>query len=162
MNDGKAPDFITIYLGGNDIARAADTTIRRHLDDASAAIDEVITGFRKAAPDVKIGIVLSAAPAGQDAFGNNYGMLIRRAQYCRNLEKLWAMLEMKCKQYPNVTPIPVSVGVDTENHYPARMEPASEGSSVMVRRQTNALHPTKDGNRQIGDIFYFWFRNHLQ
>ena len=148
VNGGKAPDFITIYLGGNDIASATDETVQRYLDDAAAAFDEVITGFRKAAPEVKIGIVLSAPPAGQDAFGANYGTVIRRAQYCRNLEKFWGMLEKKCKQYSGVTPIPVSVGVDTENHYPSRMEPVSDGSRVMVRRQTNALHPTLDGNQK--------------
>lgn len=164
-NKGKAPDFVFISLGGNDIAGCTDANIHNRLTAASNSFDIIVNGIRKAAPRAVIGFGLLYPGASQDAFGNNYNTLIRQAQFHRNLRKLWAMLTEKYhndKGQPRISLVPISVGVDTEHHYPVRLEPAAEGSSVKVSRQSNALHPYTGGQQQVAGIIYSWLRNHLQ
>lgn len=161
-HDGLPPDVIVVILGGNDIATASDDNIASRLDKVGNSFDRLIRCFRAAAPDAIIGIAIPPPPAGQDAFGNNYGTAINRSQFRRNLFRLWEVLFEKCRQDSRLSLIPIHVALDTEHHYPSSMMPVSAGSSRKTLRQTNALHPTTDGHRQIGDALYFWLRNRLQ
>ena len=163
-NAGEAPDFILISLGANDVALTDDSNVEAALKQASASMDILVRGIRKAVPNVKIGFCLPYPGASQDAFGNNYGTKIRRAQYHRNLLKLWKMISDKCHADRNsvrMSVIPLNVSMDTEHNFPETSEPASEGSTVNVTRQTNALHANENGHRQISNTLYFWLRNNM-
>ena len=163
-NNGAFPDFILISLGANDIVMALDCDIKKVLKQTSDYMDILVNGIRKAAPDAKIGFCLPYPGGSQDAFGNNYGTKIRRAQYHRNLPKLWQMIMKKCRKDKNAAKmkvVPLNVSFDTEHHLPSANQPASEGSSVNVCRQTNALHADVNGHWQISSILYFWLRNNI-
>ena len=160
-NAGEDPDFILISLGANDVALADDSNISAALKQASASMDILVRGIFKAVPNVKIGFCLPYPGASQDAFGNNYGTKIRRAQYHRNLLKLWRMISDKCRADRNMSVVPLNVSMDTEHNFPETPEPAFEGSSVNVIRQNNALHANENGHRQISNTLYYWLRNNM-
>ena len=57
--------------------------------------------------------------------------------------------------------IPTVFGVDSENNFPVRKEPANQRSKIIVVRQNNGVHPNHDGYRQVGDVYYAWLKNVL-
>lgn len=161
VNGGKAPDFITVMLGHNDIALATDADIDGRLTAISRDFDTLVAGFRQAAPAAMIGIALPPPPAAsQDAFGRNYGTRIHRAQFRRNQFKLWRMLTDKCATDPRLSLIPVHLNLDCENNYPVEEEAANARNAAACLRQSNALHPAASGYAQIGDTFHAWLTHH--
>ena len=163
-NNGIAPDFILVSLGANDIVMADDNDIAGVLKETASHMDAFVNGIRMAAPDAKLGFCLPYPGGSQDAFGNNYGTKIRRAQYHRSLPKLWKMITEKCRKDKNsvkMQVVPLNVSMDTEHNLPSALEPVFEGSSVNVRRQTNALHADINGHWQISSTLYFWIRNNI-
>ena len=155
-NAGKAPDFVTIQLGVNDIFGARDYTVRTAVSGILSDMDQMIKALRKAAPQAVIGIGLPTPGASQDAFGKVYGCRQTRYQYKRNI---FALSHAVIRRYHNsadkkIFIVPIHVNLDTVNNFPAAMTPVNQGNTVQLSCQTDGLHPAPAGGRQLGDALY--------
>ncbi len=156
-NHGKAPDVILIFLGGNDVANLKEHNRRAGVAQAVDNAEKLVQAFIDASPGSRVGLALlpPSAPK-QEAFGRNYGMMIDRDTFVKNRRELLSGLLSRFAGRGDVSIVPTHLSLDCARHYPQADEPASAGSSVKVRRYTNALHPTPDGYRQIGDVIANW------
>ena len=168
-NDGRAPDFITVILGGNDMFSATDaptadgnTNIEDALDRMMHYADILLAEFRRVGPDTQIGICTPLAPAAsQDAFGSNYRCTQTRWQYRRNAQRLIERQLEKWGGDESISIVPTNVNIDCVHGYPAQEEPASARGSTTVLRQSNGLHPNPSGYYQVADSIYYWLKYRL-
>lgn len=155
-NGGKAPDFVTIQLGVNDIFGAQDYTVRTAIHGILADMDQLIKALRKAAPEAVIGIGLPTPGASQDAFGKVYGCRQSRYQYKRNI---FALSHAVMKRYHDsadkkIFIVPTYINLDTVHNFPVHKVPVNQGNKAMICRQRDGLHPSPEGGRQLGDTLY--------
>ena len=158
---GKAPDFITVMLGTNDIFRLKEDNLDSAIDQILKNADKLIAEFQKVGPDTQIGLALTVPPAAtQDAFGSNYQCGQTRWQYRRNQHRLVELMIERygSGKYRNVSLIPVYVNLDCENNFPTVSEPLNSRNSAKTVRQSNGLHPAQEGYLQIADSFYAWLK----
>ena len=156
-HQGNPPDVIVFFLGCNDIAGLTEATRRSGVAQALINAENLVRAFREAAPQARVGLALLPPPAPkQEAFGRNYGMRIQRDTYLGNRRALLAGLQERFGARSDVSQIPTHLALDCIHHYPQQEEPAAAGSSVVVRRYVNAVHPSADGYRQLGDAIADW------
>ena len=148
---GHRPDFITVMLGINDCFRAPyddPAAINAQIDGMLKEADILIAAFRKAAPNAEIGICLTTpANSRNAAFDNNY-----KGKYTRDgWKKIQHQLVQKQLEHfensndAKVSIIPTELYLDTTTGFPAN----------------NAVHPNKQGYRQIGSTIYAWIKAKL-
>ena len=163
-NEGKAPDFITVQLGVNDIFAATDENLEEKIKKILASADTLLAEFRRVAPNAKIGVGLVTPSArSQDAFGTYYTCGQTRWQYRKNQHSLNEAYLKKFTNHPdkNLSIIPTNVNLDCENNFPVVSEPVNVGNTAKITRQSNGVHPASAGYRQIGDTFYCWLKYQL-
>lgn len=163
-NEGKAPDFITVFLGTNDVFLANDDTVDKKLDEIFAYADILLGEFRKAAPHCKIGLITTLPPsASQDAFGENYACGQTRWQFRRNQHRLVERLYQKFGDSgkDGISIIPAYVNVDCENNYPVKNSPVNARSKKPFSRPCNGVHPANEGYFQIADTLFSWIKYKL-
>jgi lysophospholipase L1-like esterase len=161
VNEGKAPDAVTILLGCNDTFGATEENQADAINACLANMDTLVRAIRAFGPATAIGILLPAPPAGsQDAFGANYGCGQTRWQYRRNQHRLVrAMTERYGKrQQEGIDLLPSSVVVDPLHGFPTQTVKANARSTVDMVRLSNGVHPNECGYRQIGDALYGWLK----
>jgi len=163
-NGGRAPDFITILLGGNDNFSATEADIEGRIDTMFGSLDRLIAAFRAAAPDAQIGVVPMMPPAAsQDAFGANYGTAQTRWQYRRNQQRT---TEREYQTYggreaEGLSLVPAFVSLDTVYGYPTVSVPPNAHAETPIARMSNGLHPARAGYYQMGDAIYCWIKSRL-
>ena len=158
---GKAPDFITVMLGTNDVFSLKEDNLDSAIDQILKNADKLIAEFQKVGPDTQIGLALTVPPAAtQDAFGSNYQCGQTRWQYRRNQHRLVELMIERygSGKYRNVSLIPVYVNLDCENNFPTVSEPLNSRNSAKTVRQSNGVHPAQEGYLQIADSFYAWLK----
>lgn len=163
-NGGKGPDFILIWLGGNDHFAAKDDTIEASCSKFEANMDVLIAEFHRVRRDTKIGIMTMLPPtASQDGFGANYGCGQTRWQYRKNQHRVvereyarWGGREAE-----NISIVPIFVNCDTVHGYPSVLVPANARSDVQISRGSNGLHSTAGGYKQLADTIYCWLKMQL-
>jgi lysophospholipase L1-like esterase len=154
INDGTPPDFVTIFLGPNDIFSFDDETIESGIRTMLNHYDQLVDMVRSAAPQTRIGVMLPVPPAAtQDAFGANYSAGQTRWQYRRNQHRL---LERMINHYTGreqerIELVPVYLNLDCRHNYPTESLGANADNEVQVVRQNNGVHPAGSGYNQIGD-----------
>jgi len=161
-NEGKAPDYITVFLGANDIFAADDTNIATTIDTAVKHADILLSEFRKTGPNTKIGLVIPVPPtATQDAFGENYNCGQTRWQYRKNQHRLAERMLRKFsgKEKENIFLIPCYASIDCVNNYPKSEQQINARNQRKILRDSNGLHPAPEGYGQIADSVYGWFKH---
>lgn len=161
FNQGKAPDFITITLGGNDTFSCTEETIEKALDIMVKHYDGLIDAIRQVGKDTTIGVVLMYPPAAsQDAFGANYGCGQTLWQCKRNFHRLAERVIQHYGHRENerVYLVPVKSNLDCVHNFPAVKTPWNSQTKTEGVRLNNALHPTAEGYRQVGDTIYCWMK----
>ena len=147
-NEGKAPDYIVVFLGCNDIFRAKDDTIERTIDKMFVNADTLLAEFRQVSPNTRIGLLMPIPPnARQTGFGYNYGCSQTRYQYKRNQHRTVERMIKKYgdKEQDNIFLIPAYINIDSVNSYP----------------QNNGVHPLPKGYHQIANSVYAWLKYQL-
>ena len=161
-NNGKAPDLVTVSLGGNDSFSAKDETVREHMAGVKKNMITFFTALRKAAPDATVAIVLiDYSATSQDAFGYNYGSTQTRWQYKKNYAAFIKMAQALVKERPDLKLEVVLLNgvVDTENNgHIYKMNANARNKATKVLFQANALHPKPHGYQQGADAFYCWMK----
>jgi len=162
-NGGNAPDFITVFLGTNDVFSCNDASIDKKIDDIFGYADILISEFRKAAPQCRIGLITALPPsASQDAFGENYACGQTRWQFRRNQHRLLERLYQKfANSKDNISIIPAYLNIDCENNYPVKGGTANERSKRAISRASNGVHPSVEGYFQIADSLFSWLKYKL-
>lgn len=164
-NGSKAPDFITVFLGTNDVYPVnEDTLIDKKIDEIFKYADILIAEFRKVAPQARIGLITTVPPvASQDAFGENYACGQTRWQFRRNQHRLLERLYEKFgnSENENISIIPAYLNIDCENNYPTANVPVNARSKKVFARPNNGVHPAADGYFQIADSLFAWMKYKL-
>ena len=166
INEGRAPDILIVDLGGNGVFNQTPETIEAHVRDVQLKdAAELLRVMRAACPDTLFAMATRCVGAcDQSAYGKNYGGRFSQQQAHKNF-MFWnrALMEfVRTFNDPHLTLVPVSQSVDPLRGYPSTTEPASAQLTAKVVRGTNAIHPTIEGGRQIGDAYYAWLRCWLE
>lgn len=164
FNQGKAPDFVTIFLGCNDNFGAKDENIETSIDTMFEFYDQLLEMVHKFDKNIKIGALLLVPPAAtQDAFGQNYKCGQTRWQYKRNQHRVVErMLERyKDRESENIFLIPSQVNLDCVHNYPTRRSTWNAYTQQEGLRLNNGVHPATDGYKQIGDSIFFWIKSQM-
>ncbi|MFO0902815.1 MAG: SGNH/GDSL hydrolase family protein [Pirellulales bacterium] len=164
VNGGKTPDFVTIFLGPNDVFAATEETQEKTIDGMLEHLERLVVMFRSASPAPRVGVLLPVPPAAsQDAFGANYGSGQTRWQYRRNqhrlVEKLLDRYGRDGASDSGVDLVPTHLALDCVHNYPTASGPANARAAAAIERQDNGVHPSASGYRQIGDAVYAWMLN---
>lgn len=160
-NQGKAPDFVIISLGGNDTFSCTDANIDIKLKAIRQRINLFISALRKAAPNAFIGLnQIEYCSKSQDAFGNNYGTRQTRWQTRKNLFKYRQMLEefVKNSGDKKLFVVPIYISIDNENNVRKHLVRANARTKVRVLRDSNGLHPMPSGYQQCADCAFSWMK----
>ncbi len=165
VNAGRFPDFVTIFLGPNDIFSLSDATIEGGIRTMLENYDLLIGMLQTASPATKVGVMLPVPPAAtQDAFGANYTTGQTRWQYQRNQHRL---LERMLDRYggrdlEGIQLIATHVNLDCVHNYPEESVAWNADTEVKGTRQNNGVHPAKSGYDQIGDAVYAWMKGNVK
>ncbi|MBE6385399.1 MAG: SGNH/GDSL hydrolase family protein [Lentisphaerae bacterium] len=164
INDGKAPDFIVIQLGGNDMFGAMEDQRQQRLAKTMKNARKLLTVLRKNLPDSIIGVTTGVCGCGQDGYGANYKCLQSQYQYRRNIQSYnLAIAELvKGLKDPKISLIPLNQCIDPDNSYLWGSYPIHARHRKKVIRDRNALHPSITGGYQLGDAIYCWLRKQLE
>lgn len=164
INGGRAPDFILIALGANDVFRKDESSIRAGLkNDVFPYAKRLVDALRKDAPKSVIGIATALPGASQDAFGRDYGCQQTEWTYRRNVLAYNRALQRFVAKYgdPNLSLIPTCQAIDTRNGYLMSEKRVNARSPLTVRSADNALHPDISGGMQIADAIYAWLLSRM-
>ncbi|MBO5760623.1 MAG: SGNH/GDSL hydrolase family protein [Lentisphaeria bacterium] len=161
-NGGKAPDIITVTLGGNDTFSGKDDTIEKIISGVKQRAVTFFTALRKAAPNARIAIVMPYyIAASQDAFGYNYGTAGNRWQFKKNYRAYMLMMLALAKERKDLKldVVLTSGATDNENNVTIhKIAPNARNKAVKIKRIGNALHPLPAGYQQSADVFYCWVK----
>jgi lysophospholipase L1-like esterase len=164
MNEGNAPDVVTIFLGVNDIFQATDDNIESTITKMLSHYDTLVEMVHAVDKNIRIGVVMVPPPAAsQDAFGANYGCGQTRWQYKRNQHRLVERLLQYygSREKENIYLVPVFVNFDSVHNYPTETVRCNSQNSQTRTRLNNGVHPAEEGYRQIGDTLYCWLKSRL-
>lgn len=148
---GKRPDYVTFLLGINDCFSANPD--RREAMDASIDAmfkyaDQLVTAFRRAAPDAELGICLTPPPnSREEAFDANYRGAFHRWGWKRIQHRL-VQRELEHfgnRRQDNIFLIPTELNLDPVSGFPP----------------SNGVHPNATGYRQIAATLYAWLKFRL-
>ncbi len=164
FNNGKPPDFVTIFLGPNDIYRTDESTIEATIDDMLLHYDKLIAMVHGFSAKTTVGVMLPVPPAAtQDAFGANYRSSRTRWQYKRSQHRL---VERMLKQYggredEGISLVSAVVSLDCLHNYPTVEVEPNVHATVKITRTNHGVHPSGPGYLQIGDTVYAWLKAQL-
>ena len=162
---GVPPDYVTMFLGANELAAIVMDPKDPDLDESIGRVlghaDRLIAGWRAAAPKAKIGLVTMYPPTNQDGFGANYGG--SRLKYWPYRKAQHRLVEMMIAKYgrranDGLHVIPAYVMLDTEHAFPTESQPANARTTEKVPRIVNALHLTGAGYGQLSDAIFGWLK----
>jgi len=159
VNQGKVLDLVTIFLERNDLFSDTDETIEAGMSEVFLNLDHLIEMIRKASPSPHVALLLPVPPsASQDPFGSNYGSGQTRWPYKRNILRLVEHMLIQYVDRPGVHIVPTNLGLDCVDNYPTETAKANAVSDIPVTRQNNSVHPSQQGDLQIGDSLFDWIK----
>ncbi len=159
----KNIDVAYLYLGGNGLMRqSAMNKSRREYCNTVVREEalELINLIKKDIPSVKIKLVSMALPSINGGMGSNYGAEIPFTDcydiihYVMELNLMYKNLAKEDKYKDFIEYVDSAAQFDLEYSYPNIQKPVNVRSSTTERFDTNALHPTFEGNMLIADSFY--------
>ena len=165
FNAGKAPDFVTIALGTNDIFLATDGDIDSVIDSVFGYFDSLIAMIHHFDRNTRIGMLLVIPPsATQDGFQHYRGRLRQtRWQYRRNQHR---MIERMIAKYggregENIDLVPTYLGLDAAHNFRTRPLQWNADNPEQVPRVVDGIHPSDAGYDQMGDAIFAWMKSRL-
>ena len=165
LNQGKAPDFVIIQVGGNDIWRAIDEDIGKTVDDIFGYFDVLIEMIHKFDSRTRIGLaIVDPLSRSQHGFRNYRGPGKKTRWEFRRIQH--RMVERMIERYSdrdanNLFLIPVNVNLDCVNGFPMREYPVNARTSAKEFRVYDGSHLSPEGYKQFGDPIYAWIKNCL-
>ncbi|MGB7191389.1 MAG: SGNH/GDSL hydrolase family protein [Acidobacteriaceae bacterium] len=162
FNNHKAPDFVTIALGTNDIARATDDTIDSTTDTIFSYLDQLVDMVHKYNASTKVGVFLVIPPsASQDGFRHYKGSeRMTRWQYRRNQHRFVERLiaHYGGRESENTYLIPAYLSLDAAHDFVTRPATWSAENPEEVNRVIDGIHPAPAGYREMASAIYSWVK----
>lgn len=159
VNGSKYPEFVTIFLGPNDVYSCNMENLEPFVERMIQHLDLIVEMIRKDSPSTQIGLMLPVpSSASQDSFAKKSGRLQSRWQYKINQHYLVRTMFSHYKDSEVVSLIPTYTNIDTVHNYPTEEVPVNGRSEEKIVRQNNAVHPARSGYLQIGDTVYCWLK----
>lgn len=160
VNGGLPPDVILIELGVNGGCIQRDEQIAQHVESAKKTFRTLIGELRKVAPKAVVGISTLITGADQDAF-SAYGCSVSSVQCHKNIHAInrcYAELvaEMNVAGDKRIRLVPVGQAIDPYYGYLRAARTPFVHSKEKREVITNALHPSLEGGKQMGDAFAAW------
>ena len=164
INNGKAPDFIIIQLGGNDMFGAMEDQREERLAKTMNNAKKLLAVLRQHAPQSIIGVTSGVCGCDQDGFGANYKCSQSRYQYRRNIQSYNVGIAELVKKLgdPGIKFIPLHQSIDPHSSYLTGSYLIHARHKKKVIRDRNGLHPSITGGYQLGDAIYCWLRKELE
>lgn len=164
INQGNAPDFIVIELGGNDIFAGRPENLDEKVATVMNNARHLLDVLRKHAPNAVIGVCTAPCGCGQDGFAANYQCRQSQVQFRRNAQRYNRELTelIKSLNDPRISIVPLHQNIDPENSYIDGLVQAHARSARKVKKFKNALHPSKEGGYQLGDAIACWLLKQLE
>ena len=158
INKGKAPDYIVIQLGGNDMFNARPEELDARSEKIMGNARKLLELLRKYAPRAVFGVTTGPCGCGQDGFGANYGCMQSKYQYRRNIQRYNRDLAALVASLndPLTVLVPLHHCLDPENSYLTGTFKAHARSFKEVVRDRNGLHPSGEGGSQMADAIACW------
>jgi len=122
----------------------------------------LMNNIRRDLPDCKIVLVGPHTTSSQDGLGTSYGTLFNYMDKLEFAFSLDGWYREIAKEYSEMYYVNMAGQFDTEYNYPTVERKANVRSQKTVIMQSNGLHPTENGYRQIGDIVYRQLSSMLQ
>lgn len=150
--DGLSPDFVIFKLGINDCFRlnpADPKALDSGIDAVMKHAATLLTAFRRAAPNAKLGLCLTTPPnARESGFDANYkGRYTRwgwkQIQH-RLVQRQMALFKDREKEHLYI--VPTELNLDPVDGYPTN----------------NGVHPNPLGYKQIGESIYSWLKAEME
>ncbi|MBQ8426405.1 MAG: hypothetical protein IJX16_01440 [Clostridia bacterium] len=155
-------DVVYILLGGNGRMRpvAINNTNEAYckivVEEAKVLVDKIKADL----PNVKVKVMMSQLPSSKGGIGSNYGAHPLLTDYYKSV-----MYHLECNlAYQNwvlqdgykdfMEFINVTGQFDSEYGYPHIEKPVNVRCKTTEWLDTNAVHPTKEGQMQIADAVY--------
>ncbi|ROH98420.1 SGNH/GDSL hydrolase family protein [Chryseobacterium sp. G0240] len=152
-------DWFFWQIGINDVFGALT------LPDAQARVEIMITQLNEMIANIhsynstiRIGIVVTFPPAGQDGFAANYGVKYMSELYIKTGLITWQ--KRLIQEYDNQTAlnnriylISAHLNLDTVNNFPTVNEFVNSRSPIIQTIQSNGVHPSNTGYAQIADMY---------
>lgn len=156
-----ANDWIFFQLGINDVfGITSQTDADSKTTTMLNQMNEIIANIHAYNPDIRIGIVVTFPPAGQDAFGVNYTLGQTSERYTKTglltwQKKLINTFDNSASFGAKTYLISAHLNIDTEYNYPSsQVAPnARYTGSLTVNQQNNGVHPAASGYAQIADMY---------
>lgn len=141
------PDFITIFLGVNDVFQIAASFSPEKITTIVEKAKSMVAKIQEASPQCPIGLILPPPPSEQNGFGANYGTGVTEWQYRRARQFYLAEIlrAFDGRWSEGIHIIPAHLGFD-----PATSYPRSQGKAQ------NALHPNAQGYEGVGHCLAAW------
>lgn len=161
--NAEGVDVVYILLGANGLMRQSALNNTRH-DYCNNIVKEevkaVIDAIKKDIPAVKIKIMAMPIPSMNGGLGNNYGAeppfndYYDLLCYATELNITYQDISNEKGYCDFVEFIHLAGQFDSEYNYPNTQKPVNSRSQTLARVDTNALHPSLDGQMQIADAVY--------
>lgn len=164
VNRGKAPDYIIIQLGGNDVFGCRSHNLETRVANVLKRARTLLAALRKHAPNAVIAVSTQPCGCSQDGFGENYGCGQSKYQFRRNIQFYNRAITAFAKELkdPKLKLIPLHHVVDPDNSYIRGWRKVHARGKKAIVRDINALHPTYEGGKQMADAIYCWLRKELE
>lgn len=161
--EGNPPEFILVFLGTNDVFGLTDANRAATISKVLADAENMLGLIRSGAENAKVGLVFPLPPASQDAFGMNYACGETRRDFFRSVKQYASEMQRRFggREEEGIYIVPAYLGFDSEQGYPTELQPAHAHSDTRIVRQSNAVHPSVPGYRQVADVIYSWIKNML-
>jgi lysophospholipase L1-like esterase len=162
---GVRPDFITLFLGINDLFLATEKQRESAVETVIESAKALVASIRRAAPAAIIGIVTPTPPSvSQDSFGETNGNMQTRWAYRKNLLAglLGLMQAFGEREAENIHLVPAYVNLDCENNFPVVERQINARNAQPVIVCNNEVHPSVPGYHQIADSIYGWIKSQLE
>jgi len=155
-------DIVYILLGSNGLMRpiAINNTKHEYCKIVVKEAKELIDKIKADLPNVKVKIIAPPLDSSKGGIGSNYGAELPLTDYYEmvhykmelNLAYQNFALEENYKDFLEF--INLSGQFDAEFAYPFIEKPVNARSKITERIDTNACHPTIEGQMQISDAVY--------
>ena len=164
INNGNAPDFILIELGGNDVFGTRPEKLDDRIKSVMSYASTLLDALRKHAPKTIIGITTAPCGCGQDGFGVNYGCNQSKYQFRRNIQRYNREIVqlVKDRKDPGIRIVPLHQSIDPHNSYLYAWPKVHARSKAKLRIDNNALHASLEGGAQMADAICGWLLKQLE
>lgn len=158
-NSFQQPDFVTVYLGANDLSAVTGNRadLKTKLQPSAANVKTLVDKIRSQWTTTKVFVVLIPFWADQNGLGRNYTNMdinSKRAMDLRVFLYNQLLMDTFASYDANVQIVGVGQTMDSDNVYILKDFPVNPRSSIMEKQSTGGVHPDDTGFLQMADTIF--------